>query len=1363
MLSFNWHNIRCINSSQQDGFEEFICQLAKKYKKDSVGQFFRNGRPDGGVECYWVCEDGSEICWQAKYFTEAFSPSQWNQINSSVQTALKTHNRLKKYIICFPYDFPDGRNKKSRSRVKSSFDKWNEYKNKWTSDSKKQGMDVEFCFWGNSELLGILQNSDYKSFINFWFDKSFISDAFIDEFNTRMIKNLGPRYFKEMDIDVPFYEIKHWIDRDEVFYTTLNSLCTDVDIALNNLIQLNNQSYSLEMEELSQLWKEFYTEYIKFSDNKCLEKLKVISHTLYETSEELKKKSFNDVDNYEFLEKNEDLLPILDSLNIFLNQNPGNLYEKPYLLVFGDWGTGKSHALASIVEQRRNNGLNSLLFLGQNFTCNDSPEKQILNILDIQCSFADFLEGLDCVAEQRQQRFLIIIDAINEGNGKEIWSNHLANFINKISQYENLGIILSVRSTYLNVFENQLEIVKDKLSRTVINGFSSNYDRAVYAFFNFYHLSMPSIPLLVTEFSNPLFLSIFCKTYENANFDSNKLNRISLSQVFDDFIKQKNEILMRTNDYLGLGNAVEFFIIEFAKRTLDTKKSSLTSEEIRCIYRETCKKFSIRNNFFSELLSENILIKNISSDNNSEEVYLLSYERLLDYAQATYILKNYSGDALIEYLAKHENSYLFDGNHRGLLESLCICSSDKYNKEFLEYVPYSYQSSVFEQYLSAFQWKKSYPNPKLIIEWVEEQIKDYDKRMIFFEKVLLLSIKSDFPFNANYLYEKLFPLTMSDRDSFWTIAACDLYIAFKNNGTSSSISKMISYITENKIDFSDDIVILYSIAFTWLLALPNKDVRDNATKCLVKLLTNNVHILMALIKKFEGINDPYIYERLFAVCYGVLVRSSYIEHGKELGEYIYQHIFQAEEVYPHILLRDYAKQTIQEILKRGIDLNININKILPPYNSKSIDSFPSNEEIDNRYRKTTGEKYICHSMTTEYGRGTGMYGDFGRYIFGYNVSHWKTVDENLLSNLAVKWIFEKYGWTSEKFELFDKRVSSGRSRSNKAEERIGKKYQWLSLYEIMARLADNMPFYSDLFDDVPEKYKGTFETGIRNIDPTLGFYVSTDEYSVELYNITFSTKKSEEWLHDISDIPVLENLIFDTKQNYFCLHSYFKKVDNETGSFDSTSQDKEIWLLLQSYLVKKNDIEQLYKELKNKNFYGRWMPEPYESTKIFSREFYESDAYKYCISDLNLENSEIQNIREIQIIPSVIEYIWEHSLDNSLQAGLHILKPCNFFIKNMDLKQKEKESYFYNSRNELIFFDNGEGQKQPNAMMGYINAIKEFLRNSEYTILWTLLGEKQITNIYDFDTIKYLPTYSQIAYLDTQGKLIQSPMNVFQR
>lgn len=1363
MINLDWHKIRSINGSQQDGFEEFICQLAEKQKNENKKNFIRKGRPDGGIECYWICNDDTEIGWQAKFFTETFSASQWNQISSSVKTALFTHPNLKKYIVCFPYDLSDARNKRKGKKIKTAFEKWNDYVDKWTAECVKRGMNVEFSYWGSSELIQILQKSDYASFLNFWFDKSFLSDKFIDDFNSRMIKNLGPRYFKDIDIKVPFYSVQHWIDRDEVFYKSLDKLYKEVSSLLGKLTELDNPIYSSYVISLNTLWHNFSEEYVHIDTERELKAIKNISVKLLEISEELRKKRFEDNNTFKkFFEKNEDLLSKLYILKSFLFGNPGCLYEKPYLLVHGSWGMGKSHALASILEQRKEKNLRSLLFLGQTFTTDESPEQQILSILDIQNSFSDFLEGLNCLGAQSNQRVLIIIDAINEGNGKKIWTSHLANFVNKVSQYEHLGIIFSVRSTYLEVFEEQINILKETLSQIVIDGFSLQQDEAIRIFFDYYKINVISTPILNPEFSNPLFLTLFCKTYQNRKLNEDNFNGISLSRIFSDYTNYINKVLSTKNDYDNLGNAVVFFLKEFAKTTLEKKRGYLNLTEIRILNRKVREEFSITGNFIDDLLSENIIVKDIYGYKNKEEVFLLSYERFLDYAQAHCILDEFTGKDLRDFLSDKNNSFIYDVDNRGLLESLIICFADDFSSELLDYFPISVQNNILEIYLDSLKWRIIFPNNTILINWIEDQLKVLDNRIIFFEKIFELLTKNNCPFNANYLFDILFPLSMADRDYVWTIAVCSSSEYYYEKD--SSISSFINHIISNNQMFSDEIVFLYAISLVWLLSVSNRKLRDITTKALIKLLTNHTDILLALFQKFEGVNDPYIYERLFAVCYGVLTRSTIFEKGKELGEYIYITVFDKNEVYANVLLRDYAKQSIQFLLMKSITLNIDIKKCLPPYHSEFVKEFPSNDEIDNNYNTFTGENLIRSSMITEYGRGMGYYGDFGRYIFGYCVSNWKEIDENLLSNLSVKWIFEKYGWTGERFDEFDKKIGSGRTRDKKYQERIGKKYQWIALYEIIARLSDNVSYYPNIFHGKSRLYKGSFENSIRDIDPTMGLNV-VDELATNLYDIQFNHQTDfPEWLHEESDLPQIKELILDKTGKYLCLFKHFKKIDNETGNFNSDSNDREIWMWIQSFLVKKSDIQILFEELKNQNFNGRWLPEPLEFHNVYSREFYDSDAYNYYMNEEGYcEEVEIRGIQNVHVIPTSIEYRWESSSDYSLDETIDILKPCHFFVKNMELLQKENESYFYNSTGELVFFDDGESQKKENALVGAKEKILNYIRKSDYTIMWSLLGEKQVTNIFDFKAERYLPSYSQIAYLKDDGTIVQSLRKTFSR
>ena len=121
MLNIDFNNIRPMNGSARDGFEEFVCQLARREDILCTKKFVRNGKPDGGVECYWILEDGSEVAWQAKYFCKAFGDSQYQQIDGSVKEALNTHPNLRRYIIAVPTD-PSDAHITSRMSMKERID-----------------------------------------------------------------------------------------------------------------------------------------------------------------------------------------------------------------------------------------------------------------------------------------------------------------------------------------------------------------------------------------------------------------------------------------------------------------------------------------------------------------------------------------------------------------------------------------------------------------------------------------------------------------------------------------------------------------------------------------------------------------------------------------------------------------------------------------------------------------------------------------------------------------------------------------------------------------------------------------------------------------------------------------------------------------------------------------------------------------------------------------------------------------------------------------------------------------------------------------------------------------------------------------
>lgn len=86
----------------------------------------------------------------------------------------------------------------------------------------------------------------------------------------------------------------------------------------------------------------------------------------------------------------------------------------------------------------------------------------------------------------------------------------------------------------------------------------------------------------------------------------------------------------------------------------------------------------------------------------------------------------------------------------------------------------------------------------------------------------------------------------------------------------------------------------------------------------------------------------------------------------------------------------------------------------------------------------------------------------------------------------VCWRAHDLGWSEELHDEFDRGQLVSRDRMTHRVERIGKKYQWLALYELGARLADNCAFIGDRYGErTPGQYDGESFASLRGLDPSL--------------------------------------------------------------------------------------------------------------------------------------------------------------------------------------------------------------------------------------------------------------------------------------
>jgi hypothetical protein len=150
------------------------------------------------------------------------------------------------------------------------------------------------------------------------------------------------------------------------------------------------------------------------------------------------------------------LTKVLDRLVILAQSDMAKVANRPALLLIGNAGIGKTHLFSDVVRVRVEHGLPTVFLLGQDFF-RDEPWAQILRRLHLQCSRDEFLGALDAVAQATGRRALIFIDALNDGEGRYLWENHLPSVLAVLHRYPRLGLAVSCRSSYEKV------IIRDDL------------------------------------------------------------------------------------------------------------------------------------------------------------------------------------------------------------------------------------------------------------------------------------------------------------------------------------------------------------------------------------------------------------------------------------------------------------------------------------------------------------------------------------------------------------------------------------------------------------------------------------------------------------------------------------------------------------------------------------------------------------------------------------------------------------------------------------------------------------------------------------------------------------------------------------
>ncbi len=1347
-----WSEFENSNKNHQTAFEN-MCRMLFKKRFFDHDVILHSNPNNPGIEVEPVIgKDGKRISFQAKYF-EANT-----HYPSLVESCKKTCDHYSGLIdIVYVYCNND-LDSNSKQYIKCV--------------GILNSIGAELIPITNQEILEQAQTD--KVVMAGYFSGIALDEEWFDTKKEAAIKRLGHRYNREFSIEM---EAERQLD----VFTCSQQTCEEYKKTINDLLDSMNEFHwkwnqqfrdKVRNEILGFKASSFagIPEYQRFSSSiieLCtseLNALKEKNNDLWKRIIEKEGKIDELRYDYSTVSRLYQRLSGTVTRLIYLNNNS----KAKIAIVKGESGVGKSHIFARMVDLQKKAGQQRLLITGNSFAGNEQVSVQFSHaLLSQQKDMSVLFDAFECIAQQKNNITVVFIDAINESKDWGIWDSGLDQILELLDERTHVKVAISLRSETEDILIPSARNHVEKIIQVINSGFDTT-DIEQYCL----HYGVPMVPtdLLNDWMGNPLLLSLYCQLNDYTNKNQIDIYEMAI-ELWD--APSKKAIGNTTKEKL-----LKKFLNDYLDLMIRNRETVITREDVFSI--ESLKGYSIEKkwDYIAALESCGLLISN-------ETHYFLTYNKMQDYFVAKRLVdQSKSADDVIA--AVKDLLDIKDGRTSGygyaflsIVPFVSLLCYKKYKQEcvnaIIDSIKDHYEKDqIIDDYVETFEWRSpSDFNADTFVSFINSYRVCNEK---MYNVLVFNGAKPDHPFNARYLDEHLQNMRMPERDACWT-----MYLNESMFSDSPRLIRIIELYTidENIAAYYDDQQLMLALTmFGWVLTSSNRYLRDNCSKAMIAILSNRLNLCLPMLRKFENVNDPYVLQRMMGVVLGAVLRrkKAWEDEFGSIAEYVYRHVFEQDEVYPDVLYREYARL----IIERWIFENPNQTEFLkdvfsPPYNAKDIPAMEKPVIIDG-YDGHGGTYCILSSMRTTCD-GAGMYGDFGRYIFESALMGFKDVDVLNAEYYAINYVFDELGYSDALFG-HDTRPFEREPRSRISSERIGKKYQWIALYNTIARIADNHGRTDDCWGS------DLWGLNIRDFDPTLTNN-GTNLPSIPEFDRAFSPEDSficydkidqeadiVQWIEAKSNsFELSENRLIYTDKNEedWVVLGQYQTMNTERYPKPFSNGGPEVWRHAFAYFIPAVKQKRMIEEFSGKNFMGRWFPEALDIDDVFIREYYWSSIFDSAelaewkeievetgetvkrtyesteqMKELHrlirqIETGEDEPIQEDEgdvktvdepimqvigkVLPAFIDASWSNEYDASKNNEFRFLIPCKEIADYLGLYQKE-DGFFYIG-DELVAFDSNIAGLGLGLLLKKKH-LDSFMKAKRYKLFWTVYGEQQV-------------------------------------
>jgi len=339
----------------------------------------------------------------------------------------------------------------------------------------------------------------------------------------------------------------------------------------------------------------------------------------------------------------------------------------------------------------------------------------------------------------------------------------------------------------------------------------------------------------------------------------------------------------------------------------------------------------------------------------------------------------------------------------------------------------------------------------------------------------------------------------------------------------------------------------------------------------------------------------------------------------------------------------------------------------------------------------------------------------------------------------VCWRAHELGWSADLHQAFDGGPNVSPSRNAHRIERIGKKYQWLALYELGARLADNCAFIGDRYGDRrPGRYNGESFGSLRDLDPSLLLSGTHDDGWTDFEGpcwwapihprlAALSPEDKMYWLHsdaDWVDTDRCIDVVDPSGKRWLALKTFVMCRDRSSDSL--TADERKTWARLSCFVVEKPAMKSTLEKTRNRVLTD---PSAIPGMTVYAGHVYLGE-YPWHPAWADLAEDTDFSVQGVSPTarPTIGKYFCEHGThDASVSKTVNVTLPAPWLIEAIGLHLSDgRRATFDDAAGATRFFDPSLTSAGPQAGLVDREAFLAALDREGLVPVWVIAGEKVV-------------------------------------